>query len=89
MDTDRARGRQYRLVLSGELGEPFAFLFDGMTLQRRAGTTVLTGSVIDQAHLHGIIQRTREMGLELISVEPADARSRDDLPREPDHTCPE
>ena len=40
-------------------------------MDRVAGTTVLTGSVIDQAHLHGLIQRTQELGLELISIEPA------------------
>ncbi len=31
-------------------------------------TTVLTGRVIDQAHLHGLIQRTQKLGLELISI---------------------
>ena len=41
-------------------------------MDRVAGTTVLTGCVIDQANLHGLIQRTQELGLELISVQPAD-----------------
>ena len=72
MDSDRARGRGYRLVLRGEPGEPFGFLFEGMQMDRVAGTTVLTGSVIDQAHLHGLLQRAQELGLELISIEPAD-----------------
>ena len=71
MNSDRARGRRYRLVLGGELGEPFGFLFEGMQMDRVMGTTVLTGRVIDQAHLHGLIQRTQELGLELISIEPA------------------
>ena len=71
MDSDRARGRRYRLVLRGELGEPFGFLFEGMQMDWVAGTTVLTGSVIDQAHLHGLIQQTQELGLELISIQPA------------------
>ncbi len=71
MGSDGARGRRYRLVLRGELGKPFGFLFDGMTMDRVAGTTVLTGPVIDQAHLHGLIQRTQELGLELISIGPA------------------
>ena len=74
MDSDRARGRRYRLVLRGEMGEPFAFLFEGMRMERQAGTTVLTGRVIDQAHLVGLIQRTQELGLELISLQPADER---------------
>ncbi len=70
MDSDRARGRRYRLVLRGELGEPFGFLFEGMQMDQVAGTTVLTGSVIDQAHLHGLIRQTQELGLELISIQP-------------------
>ena len=78
MDSDRAQGRRYRLVLRGELGEPFGFLFEGMQMDRVAGTTVLTGRVIDQAHLHGLIQRTQELGLELISIGPMD--------EEPDET---
>ncbi len=72
MGSDRARGRWYRLVLRGELGEPFGYLFEGMQMDQVAVTTVLTGRVIDQAHLHGLIQRTQELGLELISIGPAD-----------------
>ncbi len=41
-------------------------------MERQAGTTVLTGRVIDQAHLVGLIQRTQELGLELVSVGSAD-----------------
>ena len=75
MDSDRAPGRRYRLVLRGELGEPFGFLFEGMRMDRVAGTTVLTGRVIDQAHLHGLLQRTQELGLELISIQPEEEGS--------------
>jgi hypothetical protein len=77
MDGERARGRRYRLVLRGELGERFGFLFEGMQMERVAGTTVLTGSVIDQAQLHGLIQQTQDLGLELISIQPADKESDD------------
>lgn len=68
MDSNHAPGRRYRIVLRGELGDPFGFLFEGMQLQRRAGMTVLTGKVADQAQLQEIIQRTQELGLELVSV---------------------
>ena len=68
MDSNQARGRRYRIVLRGELGDPFGFLFEGMQMQRLAGTTVLTGKVADQAHLVGLIQRTQELGLELVSI---------------------
>ena len=60
----------YRLVLRGELGDSFGVLFEGMQLQRLAGMTVLTGDVIDQAHLLGLIERVQELGVELVSVNP-------------------
>lgn len=78
MDSDRARGRRYRLVLRGELGEPFGFLFEGMQMDRVAGTTVLTGDVVDQTHLHGLLERVRELGLELVSIGPADEGADND-----------
>jgi hypothetical protein len=78
MYSDRAQGRRYRLVLRGELGEPFGFLFEGMRMDRLAGTTVLTGTVIDQVHLHGLLERVQELGLELVSIGPADGGTDDD-----------
>ena len=70
MDNNWAHPRSYRLVLRGELGDSFGVLFDGMQLQRIAGTTVLTGDVADQAHLLGLIDRAQELGVELVSVNP-------------------
>ncbi len=70
MDRNWAQSRKYRLVLRGELGDAFGFLFEGMRLQRLAGMTVLTGQVTDQAHLLGLIDRIQELGVELISVNP-------------------
>ncbi|HLN06727.1 MAG TPA: hypothetical protein VK217_10650 [Acidimicrobiales bacterium] len=70
MDVNWAQPRSYRLVLRGELGDSFGVLFDGMHLQRLAGTTVLTGDVTDQAHLLGLIERAQELGVELVSVNP-------------------
>ena len=78
MSSDRAPGRRYRLVLRGELGEPFGFLFEGMQMERLAGTTVLTGTVIDQAHLHGLLGRIQELGIELVSLGPMDPGADDD-----------
>ena len=42
--------------------------FEGMKLSRDGGNTVLTGPVVDQAQLAGIIGRVHELGLDLISV---------------------
>ena len=68
--TPHVRGRQYELVLRGEIGDHYALLFDGMALTRIAGTTVLSGRVVDQAHLHGVLGRIQELGMELVSVNP-------------------
>jgi hypothetical protein len=59
-------------VVRGELGEQFGLLFAGMRMSREDGTTALTGLVVDQAHLAGIIDRIHELGLELISLGPVD-----------------
>jgi hypothetical protein len=64
-------GKSYELVLRGEIGDHFGVLFDGMRIARAGGTTVLTGRVRDQAHLHGLIERIQELGIELVSVNPA------------------
>jgi hypothetical protein len=64
-----ARSATYTLVVRGELDDRFAFLFNGMEMERIAGTTVLRGRVIDQAQLHGFIERIEELGLELLAVE--------------------
>jgi hypothetical protein len=63
------RGARYRIVVRGELDDRFAYLFNGMQMERVEGTTVLTGSVVDQAKLHGYIERFEELGLELLIVE--------------------
>jgi hypothetical protein len=62
-------GTAYRIVVRGELDDRFAYLFNGMDMQCADGTTVLTGSVVDQAQLHGFIERLEEFALELVSVE--------------------
>ena len=69
MDSGAAKGATYRLVVRGELDDRFAYLFNGMEMERVEGTTVLIGPVIDQAQLHGFIERFGELGLELLTVE--------------------
>ena len=63
------KGVNYRIVVRGELDRRFAYLFNGMRMERVEGTTVLTGNVLDQAQLHGYIERLEELGLELLNVE--------------------
>lgn len=63
--------RNYEFVLRGEIGDRFGLVFEGMRLERVRGNTVLTGAVLDQAHLHGVIEQIQELGMELVSVNPA------------------
>jgi hypothetical protein len=67
--TRKGTGKVYRIVVRDEIGERFALAFEGMEVEARGGQTVLTGEVIDQPHLHGILARISSLGLELLSVE--------------------
>jgi hypothetical protein len=64
--------KRYQIVVAGELGRRFAWAFDGMTMQCHDGQTDITGTVVDQAHLHGLLNRVGELGLDLVSVAPID-----------------
>jgi hypothetical protein len=59
----------YRLVVEGELDNRFAYLFGDMEMTHVDGRTVLTGPVVDQAQLHGFIERIEELGLKLVSLQ--------------------
>jgi hypothetical protein len=68
--------RSYRLVVEGELDDRFTSAFEGMALEREAGTTVLTGPVQDQAQLQGLLQRVAGLGLALLSASAIDEPQR-------------
>jgi hypothetical protein len=62
-------GGNYEIRLKGHLEPRWADWFDGLTLtQESDGTTVLSGSVVDQAALHGLLGKVRDLGLPLIAV---------------------
>ena len=58
----------YRIVVRGELSQRYLPAFDGMTLATGEGQTAIIGPVIDQAHLHGLLNQVSDLGLELLSV---------------------
>ena len=59
----------YEIRVQGRLEARWATWFDGFTLTTGPdGTTVITGTVIDQAALHGLLQSLRDLGLPLLSV---------------------
>ena len=62
--------------------------FDGMNLTHESdGTTLLHGPVVDQAALHGLLQKVRDLGLPLVSVVPVDADPHDALTTDPSMTA--
>ena len=65
----RGTGTVYRIVVRSELGDKYAVAFEGVQMEARDGVTVLTGRIIDQPQLYGILERTNGLGLELLSVE--------------------
>lgn len=66
----------YEIRLQGRLDERWAAWFDGMTLEPAPdGVTVLRGRLVDQAALHGVLARLRDLGVPLISVTPADGEA--------------
>lgn len=66
---DRHEARRYEIRLMGRLDSSWAAWFGGMSLTHASdGTTVLAGPVADQAALHGLLQKLRDLGITLISV---------------------
>ena len=65
---------RYEIRLKGHLGARWSAWFDGMTLTAESdGTTLLEGRVVDQAALHGLLQKVRDTGLPLVSVTPVES----------------
>ena len=60
--------RVYRLTVEGELSDRARPAFEGMSLTRDHGTTVLIGRVNDQAQLQAMLRRVSDLGLTLLSA---------------------
>lgn len=60
--------RIVRITLRERLTPRLAAAFEGMTLETAPGRSILTGDLADQAQLHGLLTRIRDLGLELESV---------------------
>ena len=82
---DHGPGR-YEIRLKGHLQPRWASWFDDMTVTNHDdGTTVIGGPVVDQAALHGLLHKVRDIGLPLVSVV---RLSADESPASPDDPAP-
>ena len=60
----------YRIRVHGHLADRWSDGLEGLAIERQAdGTTELVGPVVDQAALHGVIARIRDLGLPLLAVD--------------------
>jgi hypothetical protein len=66
---NRREAGRYEIRLEGHLDSRWVAWFDGLSLtNERDGTAVIHGAVVDQAALHGLLQKVRDTGLPLVSV---------------------
>lgn len=82
-DEDAGQGAVYQIRVAGQLSDRWADWFGGLTITPEAGgDTFLTGTVADQAALHGLLRKVRDLGMPLISVvrvEPGEAYGDSEL----------
>ncbi|OBG63067.1 hypothetical protein A5704_15945 [Mycobacterium sp. E735] len=63
----------YRICIRGRVTERLGSALDGMRLEAGATDSVFTGEIHDQSQLFGLLDRVRDLGLELVSVQPQPA----------------
>jgi hypothetical protein len=75
---DAGRATVYEVRINGRLDARWSEWFEGLEVTSDGGDTLLTGCVIDQAALHGLLRRVRDFGLPLVSVTPLESDPRKD-----------
>src|SRR5665811_1597727 len=65
---DSSQPMAYQIRITGQLGSRWADWFEGLTITLDGGDTLITGPVVDQAALHGLLKRVRDLGMPLVSV---------------------
>ena len=63
---------RYRVVVRGRLGEHLTSCFEHLEVESLAGESSLTGTFADQAQLHGLLDRLRDLGIQLVSINRVD-----------------
>ena len=66
---DPSQSMVYQIRIKGHLGSGWTDWFEGLTITLEDnGDTLLTGAVVDQAALHGLLKKVRDVGMPLLSV---------------------
>jgi hypothetical protein len=70
----------YAIKVKGHLSQQWLSWFDGLTITlEEDGNTLMSGSLVDQSALHGILKKIRDLGVPLLSVNSGDPRRSGDL----------
>ena len=86
---DHDQPERYEIRLKGYLDERWADWFEGLTITREDnGDTLLTGPVADQAALHGLLKKVRDLGMPLVSVSPVESYPEHNRRAGPSTTLP-
>lgn len=77
-NSDLDKPQVYQLRIKGHLDSHWTAWFEGLEITpEESGETLLTGPVADQAALHGLLKKVRDLGLTLVSVRPLDPDQAD------------
>lgn len=69
MESEQVRQEVYQIVVKGHLDSEWSDWFDGLTITMVGdGETILTGPIVDQTALHGVLIKIRDLGLPLLSL---------------------
>ena len=67
----------YQIRIKGHVGRQWTAWFQGLAIMlEENGDTLITGPVVDQAALHGLLRKVRDLGMELVSVSPVEPELR-------------
>ena len=72
MHSSDASRISYCIVVKGRLSDRYADAFGALHLEPQGGHTALRGPIVDQAELYGVLNRLRDLGIELVSVNAVD-----------------
>jgi len=76
--TDPSQPTVYQIRIKGHLDSQWTDWFGGLTITlEEGGDTLLTGPVVDQAALHGLLKKVRDLGMPLLSVCPGQSKDLD------------